>query len=426
MVDNGRPKVLLVDDEEGILRALKRLLKDQNVEVATASNGTSAIELMGSNRFALIISDQRMPGMTGVELLQRSRELSPDTIRILLTGYADIDATVNAINNGSVRYYFNKPWDDEFLVSRIRESLELFETTRENRRLQQLTKRQNEELKELNENLQLKVSEQTAEIRAQHQELNQSFMETIKAFSTLIELRSKDTGSHSQRVAVHVKAMLEGQDLNEKEYQDVVVAAYLHDIGKVSLPDKILDTPLEKLSLAERDQYHRHPMLGQACVFKIGGFEEIGVIIRHHHEHYDGSGFPDQLTEKRIPLGARIIRLCDAFDRYAYGAGFPTPEKINEAAGRIVQYSGSEFDPDLVKRFIDYDIARRLYHDESTNVRLLRPDQLKEEMVVARDIKTRNGMFLLPKNAKLTSGMIARINKINAVDPLAEPVRVYV
>lgn len=425
MQDKFDHTILLVDDEDGILKSLRRLLKTLGANVVTASNGEAALEILKNREVSLIISDQRMPGMTGVDMLRRSRDTSPNSIRILLTGYADIDATVDAINSGAVKYYFNKPWDDDSFVSRIKESLDLYAAKAENSRLQKLTYLQNRQLKELNENLERRVEEQTIEIREQHEELKQSFMETIKAFSTFIELRHKEVGSHSQRVASLAKNILKGFQLNQKEYQDIVVAAYLHDIGKISLPDKVLKKNPDDYGAGDRELVHKHPILGQSCVYGISGFEEIGVIIRHHHENYDGQGYPDNLKEKRIPLGSRIIRLCDAFDHRAFKGSYPDVKTLNEASAMLVQFSGSEFDPELIKRFIDIDIARQLYQDDFSDVAGLKPSELKEGMIVAADINTRNGMFLLPKGAKLSEGIIKRINKINAVDPITDVIMVF-
>lgn len=417
--------VLVVDDDEGILKALKRLLANLEVDVYTAGSGQEALNLLKNQPVSLIISDQRMPNMTGVEFLQRSREISPDSIRVLLTGYADIDATVDAINKGAIKYYFNKPWDDEFLLSRLRESLEMYKVTSENKRLTKLTRRQNQQLKELNASLEQKVEEQTTEIKEQHHELVQSFMETIRAFSTIIELRFEEVGSHSQRVATLVKRLLEDLNLGRKEYQDIFIAAFLHDIGKVSIPDRIIAMAPNRYTSADTEIVTRHPILGQSCVYNITGFEEIGIIIRHHHENYDGSGYPDGLREGRIPLGSRIIRIADSFDHHAFTKGYPDVKTSNDAAAHLVRHSRAKFDPDLVKRFIDYDIARDFLRGESSETRVLKPAELQEGMVVAGDIRTKHGMFLLPSGAKLSKGMIKRITKIHAADPILNGVEVY-
>ena len=425
MPSDTKHRILLVDDEEGILKSLVRLLKELKVDLVTATGGEKALDIIKAQKISLIISDQRMPGMTGVELLGKCRELAPDAIRILLTGYADIDATVDAINTGAVRYYLNKPWEDDFLLSRIRDSLEMFDTAAENLRLTELTKAQNQKLLEFTHTLQQKVDEQTSEIKGQHLELKKSFMETIKAFSTIVGLRLQDVASHSQRVAALAKMLLDGLKLDEKEYQDVVVAAYLHDIGKIGIPIAIAIKSSDDCNPHEREVLYRHPILGQSCVYNISGFEEIGLIIRHHHECFDGTGYPDRLTGNDIPLGSRILRICDAFDHVSHKADYPDLKTLAHATAALRRHSGSHFDPNLVQAFASMDVASQFYHDDSHGVMGLKPDDLREGMVIAMDIRTINNVFLLPKGAKLSTGMIGRILKIHAVDPIIEAIRVY-
>ncbi len=401
-----RHSVLMVDDEQSILKALSRLMADLDVDLLTATNGAEALEILKGRPVSLIISDQRMPGITGVEFLQQSREVSPDSIRVLVTGYADIEVTVKAINEGAVQYYVNKPWDDELLLSRIKESLDMQAVMVENKRLHGITRQQNDQLRQLNTTLKQQVAEQTAEVRAKHQELNQSFMETIKALSMIIELRYKEVGSHSQRVGALVKRILKGYDLGEKDHQDIVVAAFLHDIGKINLPDKTIAKSPSKYTQSERELVERHPILGQSCVYHISGFEEVGVLIRNHHENHDGSGYPDGLIGKQIPLGSRIIRIADSFDHLAFAKGYPDMEALNEASAHLVRYSASRFDPQVVGKFIECEAAKELLLKESAETILLHPEELKEGMVIAADVYTGNAMFLVPTGAKLSKGPI--------------------
>lgn len=416
--------IVCVDDEEGILNSFRRLLKNLDVTVKLFNRGKDALEYIRSNHVSLIISDQRMPGIQGVELLQQSRELSPDTVRILLTGYTDIDASIDAINSGAIKYYLSKPWDDEFLLSRIKESLELHRATVENKRLNNLLNIQNTKLKIFNKTLEQKVAEQTSEIRRQHEELSTSFMNTIKSFSTIIEMRFKDVGSHSQRVATLTSKMCKSLELNGKDYQDIVIASYLHDIGKVSLPDKIIQKDHRDLQKTEIEAYKNHPVLGQTCLYGIQNFEEIAIIIRHHHENYNGSGFPDNLHEQNIPLGSRVIRLADAFDKFAFKQGYPSTKILKEAAANLVEHSRSNYDPELVKKFIEHDLAQSFIVPESPDTITVRPYELEPRMILSSDIHTRSGMFLLPKGAKLSSGMIKRIIKIDSIDPIRDGVSV--
>jgi response regulator RpfG family c-di-GMP phosphodiesterase len=425
MAEDTKQTILIVDDEENIRKALMRLLRPLDVTLVQACDGAEALVTLRQQPASIIISDQRMPRLTGVEFLAQSRDICPDSVRILLTGYADLDATIQAINSGAVKYYLTKPWDDDAVLSRVRESLEMARMLEDNRRLNLLTQQQNQQLKKLSVSLHQRVQEQTKEISNQNEELKQGFMETIKAFSTIIEMRFQDVGSHSQRVANLSKRMISGMQLSDKETQDVVVAAFLHDIGKISLPDKVARKAYSDISGADQELVRQHPILGQSCVYAITGFEEIGLIIRHHHEDYDGMGYPDNVRDVAIPLGARIIRLVDEFDHLAFTSGYPDLATLNRSAAHIVQHSGSKFDPDMVKKFIDLDVARMLYHGEVTEIMGVKPEDLEEGMVVAHDIRTKNGMFLLPRGATLSRGMIGRIRKIHSVDPIADVVRIY-
>jgi response regulator RpfG family c-di-GMP phosphodiesterase len=418
--------ILLVDDEAGILHSLQRLLRSvANVKVLTAANAEQGLVLLKNSPISLIVSDHRMPGMTGVEFLTEARAIRPETIRILLTGYADLETPVKAINNGSVRYYITKPWDNELLLSRIKESLELYEMMTDNRRLDEITRKQNEELRELNRTLEHRIEEKTAEIKKKHEELSRSFMQTIKAFSAIIEIRNRDIGNHSQRVASLVKKMLGKMNLGQKEYQDIVVAAFLHDVGKVSYPDALLKKKETTYTRSEMETVSKHPILGQSCVFFISGFEDIGLIIRHHHENFRGGGYPDDIQADTIPLGSRLIRIADAFDHWATASGHPDMKTLNDAAAHIVRESGSLFDPELVKRFIDLDIAKQYYERELAEMVIVKAIDLEKDMVVAEDIYTQSGMFVLPRGARLSSDMIGRIIKIDRFDSIAKGIAVY-
>lgn len=425
MTNKLKHTILAVDDEEGILKALKRLLRPLDVDVIVSQSGEEALKVLADNIVSIIISDQRMPKMTGVEFLTLSQKISPDSIRILLTGYSDINVTVDAINSGAVKYYFNKPWDDEQLLSRIKESLDMFKMTQENRRLTSLTQKQNKELKEFNNTLKQKVEKQTKAIRWQHDQLKRSYMETIQSFSTIIGLRNKGVGSHSERVASVVKVLMKNMDLSEKEFRDIVVAAFLHDIGKISLPDSILNKSERELTQADNNKIEQHPILGQSCMYAITGFEDVGLCIRHHHEDFSGGGYPDDLSHDDIPFGARAIRIADAFDHEAFKNGYPDDEAINNAMAYLMRYSGSKFDSELIKKFVERDIAKMFSDKGVAESNFMQLSNLREGMIVASDIYTKSGMFLLPKGAKLSKGMISRITKIDSVDKIQRGVEIY-
>jgi response regulator RpfG family c-di-GMP phosphodiesterase len=417
--------ILLVDDEEGILKALARLLRSLGTGILTANSGKEGLEILRKEQVSIIISDQRMPGMEGVDFLSKAMQLSPQSIRVLLTGYADIEATVAAINRGAIKYYFNKPWDDETLLSRVKESLDLYAANIENRQFEELTRRQNELLKILNSDLERRVAEQTEAIRQQRDEIRTSFMETIKAFSAMIGISCKEVGNHSQRVASLVKRLLRWHNLGQKEFHDIIVAAFLHDIGKIGFPGNLSKKQQHELSKNEMEIVSKHPILGQSCVLAISGFEEIGAIIRHHHENYDGSGYPDRLGDHKIPFGARVIRVADAFDKKAFYNGYPNILALNQASAFLMQHSGFYFDPLIVKKFVELDVSNQFVTVNALETAIITSDDLMPGMKVAADIHTGSGMFLAPKGAVLSSGLIKRIAKIDKQDPIVYGIQIY-
>lgn len=424
MSNQLRQKILLVDDEKHILKALLRLLKELDADIVTANNGEEALAVLVKDNISLIISDQCMPQMTGVEMFKHAKKISPESVRILLTGYADIDVTVDAINKGEVKYYLNKPWDDTQLFSQIKESLEGQRIKAENRRLAVSIANKNRQLELLNNSLEQKVAEQTELISKQHKDLQLSFMETIKAFSTVLEMRFKEVGFHAHRIATLAKELVEHLDMTPKERRDIVVSAFLHDIGKIALSEDLLKKDHKYYTLIDSKEYQKHSIIGQSCICSIRGFESIALTIRHHHEEYDGSGFPDRLKGDEIPLGARIIHILDTYDREAFLDGHPNKEVLNTASANLIKYSGSRFDPKIVKRIIEHDIGHQYFLKEASLTVLLRPNELSPGMVVCEDVYTENGLFVLPKGARLSIGMIKRINKIHAADKIRRGIEV--
>ena len=425
MTDKQLPKLLLVDDEASIIKALRRVLNPLEAEILSAESPAEALGLIREHRLALIVSDHRMPGMTGVELLAKSRELQPDAVRILLTGFADAKVTADAINSGAIKYFLNKPWDDEQLLSRVRESLGTHAALEENRHLQELTTRQNMELKVLNATLDRRVAEQTVKIMQQNEELRHSLMGTVKALSAMMDLRFSDVGVHSHRVAGLTRRLAEALEMGEKDRQDVFLAAFLHDIGKVSMSDRVVGRNPSQWTKEDTEIFRRHPILGQSCLASVDGFENVGLAIRGHHENWDGSGFPDGLQGSRIPIGARIVRVADSFDKQAFAKGYPDRKTLNTALAYLVQHSGTKFDPEATRYFISLDLSADFLFDSATETEHVEPQNLVEGMVVAEDVFTKNGMFLLPKGAKLSRGMIGRIRNVNAADPIAAGIQIF-
>lgn len=423
-------RILFVDDEVNILRSLRRLFMDDEFDVFTANSGQEALQLLDQEgEMGVIISDQRMPEMAGVDFLEKSKKIAPHSVRILLTGYADIHAAVDAINRGGAWRYLHKPWKDDELMQTVQAAFKYYNLIKENKRLTALVLKQNEELKKWNNELESLVQEQTQELSKKNESLQglnkklyQNFKNTILAFSSLLEMRDKSMRSHSRNIAEVVRHVAADLEMTSKEIDALVAAAFLHDIGKIGIPDLMLHTEENKLSQQEWQEYSKHSVRGQTAVEGIDELREAGKLIRHHHERYDGLGFPDGLKKSAIPLGARLIAIADFVDkelrRQPGSAGLEKVSKLVEAE------SGRRFDPRLVAKVMK--VATKFYQKNQPASQAsemeLNPNDLAIDMRVSRDVLSGTGVLLLSKGTVLTSKNIETLKRYYRVDPAQQGV----
>ncbi len=427
----ARHTLLFVDDEENILKALRRLFHRTGHEILTARSGPEALEVLAERPVSLILTDQRMPGMTGTEMLTKARELRPDAVRIVLTGYADVKAAMEAINDGRVLRFLPKPWDDRGLLEVVEQALADLDLRRENAALQEQVRLQNEELRRLNTDLERRVRERTEELR-QALERSDGLVETlrrqnlavIKGFAGLLDLRSEALGAHCRRVAALVAPVCARLGIKDRQrIQDIIVAALLHDIGKIGLPDAVLAKDAPRLGSAEREEMRKHPVLGQGQIQVIEGLGEVARIVRHHHENVDGSGYPDGLMAEDIPLGARIIRVIDAHDHLTRG-GIRKGVEERFALQAMDRQVSHHFDGEIFNALLDALEERRDSYD-TTKEKKVTLEELQEGMVLSRDLRTRNGILLVPKDEPLRPSYLEKIRNFAALYPTDPYAYVY-
>lgn len=423
-----RPKVLFVDDEENILRSVSRLFIDEPIEVLTATSGQEGLDILsGSPDIAVIVSDQRMPGMSGAEFLEKSKSISPDAVRIILTGYADVHAAVDAINLGGAWRYLAKPWNDDDLIRTVREAAQHYGLVMENRRLSEIIRQQNEELKKWNSELEYLVQQQTIDIQnknktleSMNERLRRNFTDSLSAFSALLELRDRTAGNHSRSVSELSANMARRLNLPQDEIAAIGVAGLLHDIGKIGVPDAVLGKAFEDMSPEDREKYMTHPVRGQAAIDAIEDLRKAGVLIRHHHERWDGTGFPDRLRAKAIPLGARIIAIADYFDRTVNSR--QGQDAVQNALIAVKKNLGTRFDPELFSVLehcapVPDESAPKTAKAAEMAVSL---DELKPGMVLRRDVKSGTGLLLLGAGAVLSEKTIEALKRYFQIDPSKE------
>ena len=417
------PKVLIVDDEGDILRSLRRLLRKQ-FEITTTTLPDEALQHLAEGEYAIVLSDQRMPTMEGTALMAKAREVSPDTVRIILTGYADINAAMDAINRGHVYRFLQKPWNDADLLATLCQAADHFVLAQENKRLRGLTKAQNEKLKTFNRSMQAKVVERTRQVTQLNEELSNTLRETMQVLARLAEIHSPVLGNHAQRVARLSIEVGKQMGLSNEELYQLEVAATLHDIGKIGMTPDLLRKHYSVLSGKERAILVTHAVTGAALVRMIPNLEEAALFIRHHHERFEGKGFPDRLFGRRIPLGARIIAAVNVYDnalnnRIAFNHATPT-----KARKYVQDCAPQELDPEVVAVLIailgeEEHEPKQEEIDIEVDVKDLQPG-----MVLSKNLHNAQGTLVLPRETKIDEIQLFRLLKHQQTTPV-EGIYVY-
>ena len=307
-----RPKVLFVDDEPAILNSLSRLFRTSAFEALSCSSGPEAIELLACEEVAVLVSDSKMPGMSGVDLLAKSRGVAPDTVKVMLTGYADLPTAIDAINRGEVYRFVVKPWDDDALVQTVREAVGRYQLIRS--------------LKDADE-------------------------AKLLSLAQTIELKDAYTRGHCDRVANYALLLAGALGFDERQQQCIKHGSWLHDCGKIGVPETILNKngPLTDEEFAV---IKNHPEWGADVAGRALLSRTVSNVILYHHERYDGQGYPAGLAGENIPIEARIVAVADVFDALTSDRPY-RPGYSREKATEILRaMTPSHLDPKLLEPFL--------------------------------------------------------------------------
>ncbi len=414
--------ILFVDDETSILHSLRRRFRKTGWNVSTAENGADGLEIMQQRKIDVVVSDMKMPEMSGAEFLTEVANTYPKTVRILMTGYADIESAVEAINKGRIFGYISKPWNDEDLQKTIERGLEITFMERERDELLVLSKKQNEKLQSFNKDLEVEVKRRTEELEqttmfldSTLSELKGAYNSTIDVFASLIELREGKRAGHARRVAQYAKDLAATLGISDQGTNDIYLAALLHNIGLIGMPDHILSTSYNELSFADQKKYREHPIFGEASLMSIPPLHKAAKFIRHHCEHEDGSGFPDGLVGAEIAIGAKIIGVISKYDEYKLGFITGKQESDDSAARYLISNSSTKFNKKVVDAFlksIKPNYKREAVHNTSVVDKGISTKDIKEGMKLAQDLVTPGGILLLAKGQKITGEIIARVRML--------------
>jgi putative two-component system response regulator len=329
-------RILIADDEEIICAVLSQRLTREGYSCVTAHNGKDALNHFYKEKFSLIISDIRMPEMDGLKLLQNVKAVRPTMMFIIMTAYPEIELAVEAIHLG-VNDFLIKPFDLELAVFSVKKALE--------------QKKMEEELESYHRSLKKLVEERTEKLQQAYLTLKKAYLDSVKVLAEAIDAKDTYTRGHSDRVRRMSLQIAVSLGFTEERREVLEYGALLHDIGKIGIEDEILRKP-GPLSPEEFQTIQQHPLVGVKIVEGIEFFKDKIPMIRSHHEHFDGKGYPDGLVGEAIPLEARIIAVPDAFDAMASLRPHRKAMSLEDILLEMEKYKGKQFDPNIFEIFL--------------------------------------------------------------------------
>lgn len=404
--------ILVVDDEPQITETLSRFLKMKGFTVYRAGNGAEALEIAAKNIPDVVLSDIRMPGMDGIECLKHMKERYPETEVIMATAIGDLETGISCLQAGAFGYLM-KPLDLQAVYAEVNRALEH----------RSLVLKVNDYQK----NLEQKVDERTKEIQLLNTKLKDNFLKSVRMLIGLIETYDPFIGGHLRRVAALVRETGKRLKLSPKDMLDLEMAALLHDIGTVSLPKKLKETPFAGLTAEEVSFVKQHTVFAQNILSPMGELANVGAIIRSHLEHLDGSGFPDGLLDEKIPLCSRILGVVNAFDELVSRRRFTMENLASDEAREefafkhLYSLASKHFQRNIIKNVQEAAESMNLKVGRLIKVPL---NKLKPGMVVAKDIHTNEGTLLLAKGFTLDQGLIKQLSTFCEMDLVPDDFRV--
>ena len=331
-------RILIVDDEDSIREVVSSMLSSSGFACTQAQSGREALALLQSGEeFELMLSDMMMPVMDGEALLAATKERFPDIPVVMVTAMHDISIALNAIRNGAYDYLL-KPFDREQLLATVRRALE-------NRRLKLENRKYQTELESL-------VTARTEQVRQALASLERSYDITLEALGNALDLKDAETEGHSKRVTAFTIAIARAMGLSGDQIRVIARGAFLHDIGKMAIPDAILRKP-GALDPDEVDIMREHCYRGYQILRRIPFLTEASEIVYAHQEKFDGTGYPRGLKGEQIPLGARIFSVADTLDAMTSNRPYRAAQPLSAARAEIDKWSGRQFDPQVVKVFLE-------------------------------------------------------------------------
>lgn len=348
---NEPHRLLIVDDDPNVREVLTTKLAHLGYQCRAVDSADLALAVLEREPIHLVLSDIMMPGLSGIDLLKRLVHAHPETAAVMLTAAADTQMAVQAMKLGAYDY-ITKPFNLEELAVHVEKALERRQLFVENRAYHRsLEQRVSEQTREIREHLGLE-RRRREELDHALTLLERSYHDTIDALIMALDYRDNETQGHTQRVSVYTIELAQRLDVNGAELETLKRGAILHDIGKIGVPDTILRKPA-KLTDAEWSEMRRHVQYGYEMLKDIAFLQDAAKIVLHHHERFDGQGYPNGTSRDEILFGARIFVVADTFDAMTSERPYRRALPYEHAQAEISRCSGTQFDPRVVQTFLN-------------------------------------------------------------------------
>ena len=397
-------QVLCVDDEQNILRAIKRALFSLDVDLTLVDSGEKALAVMKEKTIHVVISDMKMPGMTGAELLEQVAAHYPDTFRVVLTGFADIDATIKAVNQGRIHRYLQKPWDNQELINTIEEGLERIKLKDENARLQKLTKLQNAKLKEVNNSLEQVVQKRTKQIKAALRRIEQRNAALEQVLFNVISINPDIDGKFAIEVSELATKLANQLECSKEETNVIRYACLIGEFGLLGLKPEHYRPAFNKLSYQQQKNYLSQTKLAKTILAPAEHLREVSDILEYQFEYYNGAGLY-KLVATQIPIGARILAVARDYWRMVSGRITGQPMTPIEARVELKKHRNTRYDGNVLDILLNTkDIDKPSYIENR-----LSTEELKPGMVLSKNLYNESHILLLPEGHVFTDATIAKL-----------------
>lgn len=341
MISRLLPKVLVVDDDSAVRMFFREALKTTTFHVAEAADAAGALEAIESGDFDIIVCDVWMPGASGLDLLSMARQTRWDVGFILVTGEIQVETVITALRLQAADFLL-KPLRAEEVTRSVARAFERLAALRQARAYQG--------------SLENSIQRRTRELEMALSELESNYQMTLEALVAALDAREHETFSHSLRVRSYTRYLARRAGYPPALLPSLEQGALLHDIGKIAVADAILLKPA-KLTTEEWTEMRKHPIAGDDMLKRVPFLRPASAIVRHHHERFDGTGYPDALKGAEIPLGARLFTIADTLDAMTSDRSYRKSPGYDMARTEIQRHSGKQFDPQIVELFLKVPAA---------------------------------------------------------------------